>query len=584
MGMLDSNVQAYLKRYGISLSDVLIKYDIDNWQEGGDWLWQTVSPNDREEVANCISDTTLVLIVIGIGNGELVRVLREQIAEKTRLIIWEPDWKTFFCACQRDLSDIILNDTIDLIIGDDSEAESRLEKIFRKRLDYSNLYHCAILSMPGFQEKYQKYSEMVNEAFNKATFDLRVDVGTREHFAQHNCRNELYAMSIMHNNSLIDHLWGAIPTREIPVIIVASGPSLKKNVMLLKGLENKALILSAAHSATVLHEYGAPMHFAAMLDGLGGAHFMDYDTENRERMLMGATTIRFLQEKYNGQSIYFSFDQKLFPLSEIEGSYYGYKMGGSITTALLGMVRAAGFKNVILIGQDLAYDDAGFSHASGEREERNKDVWFDGIYGGKVRGRNDWALFLNSFETEIREHPELTVIDATEGGALIHGSLVMTFQEAIDRYCKVEYPVQEWIDSIPKNGEKCRWEIEKLIKNHYARICETGQRLSEITQIGRYLSEQCEMHSLGEERNRPYCERYDQLYKKIIDDDSDELTMMYGDDVVQQYVVKAMALEGDDIVDRRMRLELELFMGLLDRNNELEKYIKELFPDCSNGA
>ncbi len=305
---------------------------------------------------------------------------------------------------------------------------------------------------------------------------------------------------------------------------------------------------------------------------------MDYDTDSRAKMIMGASAIRYLQEKYNGQSIYFSFNQSLFPLSGIDPQNYGYEMGGSITTALLGMVRSAGFKTIILMGQDLAYDENGFSHTGGEREERENDQWLEGIYGGKVRVRSDWVLFLKSFEKEIREHPEMTVIDATEGGALIHGSAVMTMREAIDLYCRKEYPVQEWIDSLSKNGESCRIEVEQIMVRHYSRICQTGDRLGEILKIGTSLLQQCEKGRLGAAENADYCARYDRLYAEIINNGSDELMLMYCDDIIQRYVIRAMTLEGDDIVGKRMQFELELFEGMLIRNKELNAYIRELFP------
>lgn len=63
----------------------------------------------------------------------------------------------------------------------------------------------------------------------------------------------------------------------------------------------------------------------------------------------------------------------------------------------------------------------------------------DGVNGGKVRSRYDWLIYKDWFEDAIRALPEIEVIDATEGGALIEGSKVRTLADVIKKECKKEF-------------------------------------------------------------------------------------------------------------------------------------------------
>lgn len=42
----------------------------------------------------------------------------------------------------------------------------------------------------------------------------------------------------------------------------------------------------------------------------------------------------------------------------------------------------------------------------------------------------------------------ITTVDATEGGALIHGSKVMTLKKAVQKYCKREFNVKWHINHV----------------------------------------------------------------------------------------------------------------------------------------
>jgi len=130
----------------------------------------------------------------------------------------------------------------------------------------------------------------------------------------------------------------------------------------------------------------------------------------------------------------------------------GYNSGGSVATAAFSVCLSMNFKNIVFIGQDLAYNGES-THAGGVVKniigEKNGKKQVDGIDGGKVWSRYDWLIYLEWLENSIRDIKDINVIDATEGGALIHGSKVMKLSEVIDEYCKEEFSFSSLLENMP---------------------------------------------------------------------------------------------------------------------------------------
>ena len=71
-------------------------------------------------------------------------------------------------------------------------------------------------------------------------------------------------------------------------------------------------------------------------------------------------------------------------------------------------------------------------------ENDNSYFYTESIDGGQILTSTDMENYRKWFEQMVRIYPELNVIDATEGGALIKGTEIITITEAIDKYCPDE--------------------------------------------------------------------------------------------------------------------------------------------------
>ena len=161
-----------------------------------------------------------------------------------------------------------------------------------------------------------------------------------------------------------------------------------------------------------------------------------------------------------------------------------------------------GFKTIVLVGQDLAYP-GNRSHAKAAYDDmvnpENKIGYFmvEDIYGGEVLTRVDMNNYRRWFETAIENQKDLHVIDATEGGAKIKGTEILTLKEAIQRQCKKEYDIAGILQSVEPtftDEEQCaiREDLQGLPEqiDETVKALQIGkkkyERLDELNRKGKY--------------------------------------------------------------------------------------------------
>ena len=136
----------------------------------------------------------------------------------------------------------------------------------------------------------------------------------------------------------------------------------------------------------------------------------------------------------------------------------------------------------MLVGQDLAYSEDKKSHTEGRDEGfvEEKASLTEGYYGGEVYTRMDWEKFREWFEEMIELLPsDRVVVNATEGGAKIHGSVQMSLQDVIDQlpehrssFADVVSDERVKISEKEYQGIMADWkrmiaDIEKIKRNGY---------------------------------------------------------------------------------------------------------------------
>ena len=117
---------------------------------------------------------------------------------------------------------------------------------------------------------------------------------------------------------------------------------------------------------------------------------------------------------------------------------------------------SVGHKNIVFIGQDLAFGKDGASHAKGHTIAQPDENLYITAYGGEgeVRTTYVWTLFKNQFENDIEQSKleNITSYNCTEGGARIEGTIERPFLEVMRELCVDKK--EKKLPHISKNSEK----------------------------------------------------------------------------------------------------------------------------------
>ncbi|EKC1430204.1 motility associated factor glycosyltransferase family protein, partial [Campylobacter jejuni] len=226
-------------------------------------------------------------------------------------------------------------------------------------------------------------------------------------------------------------------------IIVSTGPSLTKQLPLLKKYASKATIFCADSSYPILAKHGIKPDYVCMLERTEiTAEFFNHDFGEFDngicfiiKSIAHPNAINYLTKKTDNFTIvstYASFIQYL------KLDYFGYfNMGFSVAHMACYLSLHLNHKNIIFIGQDLAYAENGNSHPddyqnSASYESRRYPHLYTLAYGGKekIKTHHVWLMFKRNLEQDvqkIQKYLDTKIYNCTEGGARIEGTIEKPF-------------------------------------------------------------------------------------------------------------------------------------------------------------
>ncbi len=571
--IIQANENAYINRYGISLRMLwgqLSEYErmrtldeFDRYLVTAPWI----GLNYEEE--------HLLRIVIGYTcKSGLISIFAESLPAMQALL-WEPCEELFLAGCvKEDIHEFIEDDRIVMCIG---SGDGILDEALRSCMHVSNAFHAKIMAV-GY---YRKAGNAVVETFlgaYRCVSELVLGEGnSRKFFDNHPCRNWINAISILNTNHTIDQLFNSINTRDVPVIIVAAGPSLEKNCKELNKAKGRAIIIAVSHAMKTLDKAGIVPDIVATADA-NEWNFLDFDKDRRYKLLCSIYASARDQNAYNGKVIFYGFPMlaKLFSVKRVNSDIETEMDTGSVATNVFSLFMAAGFKTLILVGQDLAYDREGYTHSGKEKDSIDERIEAEGIDGNKVFTRSDWKYFKEFIQKKITEYDNTSIIDATEGGARIYGTKIMTLSNAINKYCLDEYPVYEWIDQLTHGDEDEKKSIDVWFDECISDCEMFIRKLDRALQLNKMIMERWNNKESWDESFSAMCRQYDIMYDIIINGDGGFVLKHYCIGEIQRYMENALIYEGDDNAGKRLGLERKLFESIKINGYELITYIKDI--------
>ena len=246
-----------------------------------------------------------------------------------------------------------------------------------------------------------------------------------------------------------------------PLVFVAPGPSLDKNIQQLKALAGDVVILAAVQAAKALSTAGIVPDYLVLVDPKDFSYVLDgADLQGVKALIAGVTCHENFLKRFD-KVIFCNAHNELDDwLRQTFGAKAVTGRGGSVAVTALNLALYLGASPVILVGQDLALTD-GQVYSNGsvlsgvkvrlgadgqsftyqnctadylrtgqeEGEDRTQQaiqaLKLPGFYGGEVLTRPDFYLCqqdLAAIATQVEKAlPDVQLLNCTEGGAYIPG-------------------------------------------------------------------------------------------------------------------------------------------------------------------
>ncbi|WP_295699129.1 motility associated factor glycosyltransferase family protein [uncultured Helicobacter sp.] len=496
------------------------------------------------------------LYFFGVGNGVFYKVLLHNELLK-RIVVLEPELELLFIALHfMDFSQEILEQRI--IFLDATHCDFiHIDMLFATNRDakvYSKTYDLHLFN--GYYEKYAQLYININQLFIRAIEHSVVSVGNDSRDAiigiSHHIRNLPDVLKSPTLLELLRHIKG-----RDSAIIVATGPSLSKQIPYLRQIQDYATIMCIDASFPILAREGIKPDIVFSLERveLTARFYEDTPKKFHKDVIFAITSIvhQRLKNALKGDVVQYSLRPfgytNYFHIPE-----YGYLgIGMSAANMAYELIVHSKFKRCIIIGQDLAFGEDGSSHAKnavyGENEISPKTMEDKGQKvmvekyggGGMVESTKVWKMFLTFYERDIANTPyPIEVINATEGGARIQGTKEIPFKEAIKlidtthkkKPITLVYPsTQEYEANLDKVRQKIEDWIELGLKDK-AFVEEVFLEVAALTERFELLNKENRLDELQAQELQNCIDRI-QKVKELFDDIRFRECFM---DAIQSYI------------------------------------------------
>ncbi|EGX8924909.1 motility associated factor glycosyltransferase family protein [Campylobacter coli] len=477
MSILEKNIQALLSGVNEPLGNKLLnfiqnktcsRFNIDENLNIYDKTHNVFMYENLEEEINFFYQSILektprypFVCIYGIGNALLIKNLAKHYKH---LFVFESEIELFILALSTlDLSEELKVYKVVLFDCVAKDLEIQIAMIFDQQsiLEYLSLYEMFI-NTSYYLRFYEKQIVFLNEVCLKT-------IGVAVRNADISCFLPLLTYEQFLQN--IPSMLESIPFQRIlnerknkfdNAIVVSAGPSLAKQLPLLKAYQDKAVIFCADGALSMLEKEGIVPDYVTNLDYSDWSIKFFQNKENLKQSIIALecathpNVVRSLKAEncmivLRNKALYQRFNLNDFGYIDT-GTHVSHF---SYTLAL-----ALGFKNIIMIGQDLAFDKEGNSHSKGfdfgEKfsGEENIDKLKVPAYAGK--GEVLTHITWNDYRIKLEylfacNDQKAKFYNATEGGARISFTEELSFKECCEKFLIKEKPKFELPKSLTKN-------------------------------------------------------------------------------------------------------------------------------------
>ncbi|EQB5493723.1 TPA: motility associated factor glycosyltransferase family protein [Campylobacter jejuni] len=475
----------------INLKDTSIKNNGGGYNEN--LLYQDPI-KELQTMLNTYNDKYLlypVLYFYGFGNGILFKALLQN-KNHQHIVVFEKDieiiWIMFHIL---DFSNELQNSRLMILETNSLDIEFFSNFCSSKPFfQFSRIYFLELMS-----HYYERFHEDVLELNKKLAETFKYSIishGNDPLDALQGIEQFVYNLPSMITHPSYKELLSKRKNLSDTAIIVSTGPSLTKQLPLLKKYANKATIFCADSSYPILAKHGIKPDYVCMLERSEfTAEFFNHDFGEFDKDIVFVCagvvhpkTIEYLK----GRNLVITQKVLAFPYYINLKDFSYAAVGLSVAHTLSYLATYLSHKNIIFIGQDLAYAENGNSHPDDYQNSANyENQMYEHIlttaYGGngKVETHSIWLLFKNWFENEMIPNTRkmgITTYNCTEGGARIEGTIEKPFLWACENLLDKDLNKPfEKLEPLSLNKQN-----EFLLKAYY-KVCKSIEHCRDFSKI-----------------------------------------------------------------------------------------------------
>lgn len=435
---------------------------------GGRFLGKPLSPEELQKALVGSSQSTL-FVLFGLGVGHTARALRA--LTRAPIIVYEPHiglLRTVLEQGPQDLADLdIVTNGHDLAIVWGRFAGTQRDVTIINTPGYSAAFPAECAELPAMVTRLVERVSITKNTYRKRARSWVEDILSNVELLAR-CSPFL---------ALENHYKG------VPAFIVGAGPSLDKNVQLLREAGKKGIVIAANSGALALGNHGISPQVIACIESIDISERLQtipYIDHCVRAFSLAAHPNSLRTGKGPLLPIYEAIPQYSLPMEELTG-VPGVSVCGSVSTAAFSLAQKLGCSPIVLVGQDMAFTQGrtyaggtGYESSTAQVDSESGQVrlaWNEQLkklhgtqhgqrhtseplmhataWGGdgtvasgpSFMALNTWfegmAALLQQSKTGTR------LVNATEGGARVVGFEEITLRELLDGLPEIQISFNE---------------------------------------------------------------------------------------------------------------------------------------------
>lgn len=408
-----------------------------------------------------------IFVIFGIGTGEHIQALLNIISSTNKVYVLEPDTNIIGAFYSLEYSKEIIEDKRVTLSPMDVD---KINSVIGHVVEEFNINNLKVMSYANYDKiytlEYDQFFKCVKEFLESSAINVNTSIYYSQQFFHCFVKNMKYIVNSTVLNDLKNEFAGT------PAVIVSAGPSLEKNIHLLKEVKDKFLIIAGGRTIKPLNKIGLDPDFAVVIDPSEACYkLVENSLECKTPLVFCEMTNYEVVDNLKGRKIFF---QEGGSLAEVSREVLGYKVdglfqGGSVAHTSASFAKYIGCDPIIFIGQDFAYTNnklhADIANTAKKNEYTGYTVLVEDINGEMIPTTPVLNSYRRRMEHFVKTCKDNNFINSTEGGAKMEGPLVMDLKDVISKYSYVENFDKEKFNILNEPGKIDTEFVKKQIEN-----------------------------------------------------------------------------------------------------------------------